>query len=78
MYANGTKIRQNYNKAIQLFKKGCDLKVSNACYNLAILHYNGQGVKTNLTTAKELFGKACDYGDQSGCNEYATLNRKKK
>ena len=78
MYANGTKIRQNYNKAIQLFKTACDLKNEYGCNNLGWLYQNGQGVKQNKNKAKEFFGKACDYGDQSGCNEYATLNRKKK
>ena len=74
MYYNGKGVRQDYNKAQELYKKACDLKSGVACNNLGLLYDRGQGVRQNRSTAKQYYGKACDLGEQTGCDNYKLLN----
>ena len=74
MYYNGKVVRQDYYKAVELYKKACDMKLGVACNNLGVLYIKGEGVRQNLSTAKQYFGKACDLGDQMGCDNYRKLN----
>lgn len=61
-------------KAVEFYKKACDLKDGNGCSNLGIMYLSGRGVKENLTTASELFGKGCDLKSELGCKGYRDLN----
>lgn len=71
-YGKGT--RQDYFKAIQLYKKACDFGNASGCNNLGYLYAKGRGVKQNESTAKQYYGKACDLGEQKGCDNYRILN----
>ena len=62
----------DYQKAVELFKKGCDGGSAKGCYNLGILYENSQ----SFSTAKQYYGRACDLGLQLGCDGYRTLNEK--
>ncbi|WP_258864556.1 tetratricopeptide repeat protein [Helicobacter sp. MIT 01-3238] len=53
MYYNGEGVRQDYHKAVELYKKACDMKYADACNNLGVLYGNGQGVRQNSSTAKQ-------------------------
>ncbi|MAC83382.1 MAG: hypothetical protein CL624_04535 [Arcobacter sp.] len=70
MYYKGQGVKQDYFKAVNLFKKICNSRYASGCTNLGVMYFNGQGVKENLTTVKKLFGKACDLGSQNGCKNY--------
>ena len=76
LYDNGKGVKQNYQKAAELYQKACDGGNANGCSNLGSLYTNSQGVKQDFSTAKQYFGKACDLGLQLGCNSYRILNEK--
>ena len=76
MYRSGQGVKQDYYKAVELYKKGCDGGNALGCYNLGVMYYYGKGVKQDYFKAKELFGKACDMKYDKGCKEYAELNKK--
>ena len=69
-------IKDDYQKAVELYQKACDGGAALGCYNLGFLYANGQGVKQDFPTAKQYFGKSCDLGLQSGCDGYRILNKK--
>ena len=69
-----SKARQDYFKAMQFYKKACDLGNASGCNNLGSLYAKGRGVKQNESIAKQYYGKACDFGDQMGCDNYRILN----
>ena len=72
-YNNGLGVRQSYEKALQYYKKACDLGNGNGCGMVGAFYHDGVVVKQNLSKAKELFGKACDLGEQIGCDNYKKL-----
>ncbi|MGX2973336.1 tetratricopeptide repeat protein [Helicobacter sp. T3_23-1059] len=74
MYVKGQGVRQDYHKAVELYKKACEMKHDTACNNLGFLYENGQGVRQNLSIAKQYYGKACDLGIQLDCDNYKLLN----
>ena len=74
MYYNGKGVRQNYKKAVELYRKAANQGVASAQYNLGIMYYHGQGVRQNKSRAKELFKNACDEGYENGCSNYKILN----
>ena len=74
LYVKGQGVKQDYEKASELYSKACDMGEANGCFNLGVSYDNGQGVRQDKRTAKEYFGKACDLGDQGGCNNYKILN----
>ncbi len=70
-------VRQSYTRANELFKKACELKLGNGCFNLGVNYENGYGVqksKESRANAKEYYGKACDLGFAKGCEKYSELN----
>lgn len=73
-YDSGQGVRQDYHKAIELYKKACDMKYGKSCSALGSMYEEGEGVRQNLSTAKQYFGKACDLGSQNGCDNYRKLN----
>lgn len=75
MYALGEGVRQDYQKAKELYEKAAIQGNAGAQCNLGLLYEYGKGVRQDLATAKEWYGRACDNGNQNGCDAYARLNR---
>lgn len=75
LYEGGKGVRQDYTKAAEYYKKGCDLGYAMPCEELGRLYMQGKGVPRNRSSAKRLFGKACDLGEQKACNRYRELNQ---
>ncbi|WP_187858533.1 sel1 repeat family protein [Helicobacter pylori] len=67
---------QDFEKAIALYKKACDLEVGGGCFNLGALYHNGQGVEKNLTKADQFYSKACNLKEGLGCNNLGDLYQK--
>ena len=76
LYARGEGVKQNYQKAAELYQKSCDGGNPVGCGFLGILYEGGYGVRQNYAIAKEYYGKACDLGNQLGCDEYKRLNNR--
>ena len=75
MYENGRGVKQDYFKAVELYTKACDGRVTIGCNNLGNMYHKGQGVRQSDSKAKELYGKACDAGFDDGCKNYTILNK---
>lgn len=75
LYEDGKGVRQDYAKATEYHKKGCDLGYAEPCERLGDLYIAGKGVPRNRSSAKRLFGKACDLGEQEACDKYRELNQ---
>lgn len=73
-YQKGEGVRQDFIKAMESYKKACNLKYAGACNNIGYFYHNGLGVKRNFSLAKQYYGKACDLGEQMGCDNYKNLN----
>jgi len=63
LYINGEGVKQDYQKAIQLFEKACNGGVMIGCSNLGVGYENGVGVNKDYTKAAELYKKACEGGE---------------
>lgn len=75
LYEKGKGVRQDYAKAAEYYKRGCDLGYAAPCEGLGNLYMQGKGVPRNRSSAKRLFGKACDLGEQTACDKYRELNQ---
>ena len=53
MYRNGNGVKQNYEKAAELYGKGYELGNVKSCYTLANIYFNGEGVYQNYWSAKD-------------------------
>ncbi|MGX3098858.1 hypothetical protein [Helicobacter sp. 23-1046] len=69
-YHKGEGARQDFIKAMESYKKACNLKHAGACNNIGHLYDAGLGVRQNYPLAKQYYGKACDLGLQLGCDNY--------
>ena len=74
IYDNGYGVNQNYQKAVELYQKACDLGDASAFCNLGVMYDNGQGVNVDKQKALQLYKKACDMGDEKGCKNYRSLS----
>jgi TPR repeat protein len=75
MYKKGEGIKQDYFKAVELYKKGCDGGDAAGCVGLGVMYEIGKGVRKDANKALEYYGKACDMKEQFGCVSYARLKR---
>lgn len=57
----------HYKLSSKLYKRACNLKNGNACYNLANALTTGQGVPKDLHLAAKYFQKACDLNIARSC-----------
>ena len=57
----------NKTKAVELYKKACDIGLSKGCYNLAFHYDTGNGVQQDKRKAVEFFEKTCNLGYSKGC-----------
>jgi TPR repeat protein len=70
-YWNGTGVKKDPAKAIELFRKACDAGNAEACVNLAAGYENGLGIKKDVARANELYRSACEAGEAGGCSNLA-------
>ena len=75
MYSKGIGVRQDYNKANELYRKACDMGNGGGCYNLGSSYAFGHGVQEDVVKALELFGRACNLGSQEGCGVCVKVRR---
>ena len=67
-YAFGDRVKQDYIKAAELYRKVCDESIAAlGCNNLGNLYRNGQGVIKDYSKAAGLYKKSCDHGIDVGC-----------
>ncbi|MDT8338473.1 MAG: tetratricopeptide repeat protein [Sulfurimonas sp.] len=75
MYSNGTGVKQDNFKAVELYTKACDGGEVVGCGNLGVMYSNGIGVKQDYFKAVELYTKACDGGIGDGCSVLGNMYR---
>jgi tetratricopeptide (TPR) repeat protein len=68
-YANGENgYTKDYSKAIDYYRKACDLDYGPACNNLGVLYANGEGINKNVPIARIYYDKACKLNNEIGCS----------
>jgi TPR repeat protein len=67
MYYWGKGVRKDYTRAVELYKKACDMGDGWGCKSLGGMYEYGEGVAKDSTRARELYKKACDLGAEIGC-----------
>lgn len=71
-YDIGKIVRQDQDKAVELYTKAANGGVAGGYSGLASAYkYGSGGVAQNTAYAKELYGKSCDLGNESSCIEYS-------
>ncbi|WP_334090510.1 tetratricopeptide repeat protein, partial [Helicobacter typhlonius] len=75
LYYEGKGVKQNYNKARELFEKVCELGDEGAlgCMSLGQLYYEGKGVKQDYIKAIEYTTKSCNMGEIGSCYNLGLL-----
>ena len=68
LYLQGEGVKQDYQKAAELFKKACDGSSRSDCFILANLYRDGKGVEQNYQKAAKLYQKSCNNGEMYSCN----------
>ncbi|GMB90437.1 hypothetical protein NHP190002_11300 [Helicobacter ailurogastricus] len=58
--ANAAFKAKNYTKAIEYFKKSCDLEDGPSCHQVGLMYWEGKGVPKNPTKTFEYYKKAVD------------------
>jgi TPR repeat protein len=64
-YRNG--VKQDYFKAVEFYRKSCDLNDGFSCVLLGFSYAEGEGVKQDDFKAVAFYQKACDLNDGIGC-----------
>ena len=58
-------IAQNSGRAVQLYRKSCDLGIPRGCRNLANQYSSGEGASQDYAEAVRLYRQACEGGDMA-------------
>lgn len=77
LYRFGVGVKQDMQKALQLYSKACESNDSGSCYNLALMAQNAQGMKQDIVQARAYANKACDLQMNAGCRLLETLEKAK-
>lgn len=75
LYEKGQIVSKNNFKAVELYRKACDMNYEEGCNSLGLMYENGKGVRKDTSKALEYFGKACDLKSDEGCQNYARLKQ---
>lgn len=74
MFASGTGVAKDNNKAATLFQGACNGNVGAGCERFGVALHNGLGIQTDLPRAADTFKKGCDLKNASACNQLALMN----
>lgn len=74
LYRKGFGVMQDYTKAAQFYRKGCNYGSARSCAGLAYLYNRGSGMDApDFVQARLYYKKSCDLGEVSGCAGYGNL-----
>lgn len=68
IYYKGEGVEENKSKAIEFFKKACELNNTKSCTNLGIIYDNGKEIEKDKTKAVKFYKKACDLNGSVACS----------
>jgi TPR repeat protein len=63
LYGSGRRVPQDFARAADLYRRGCDLKDARACSWLAFNYSVGMGIAKDFERAKSFAQVGCDGGD---------------
>ncbi len=72
-YQMGHGVRQDYARALSLYRLGCDRGSSTGCSNLGFMYDKALGVKRSSGLAIKLYRQGCDEGSALGCSNLGTM-----
>lgn len=77
IYSTGRgNIPKNTQKALDLYKRSCELNDTIACNNIGIIYDFAKGVEQDLNLAKNYYSKACNSGYQKACESLNDVVKK--
>ncbi len=65
--------KRNYERAAEVYKKGCDGGSEFACSGVGFMHMRGKVLVQDYTKAAKLFEHSCDAGEPRGCNNLGAM-----
>ena len=68
MYARGNGVVKDEERALELFRLGCELNGASAFTELGVFTEKGILVPKDELRAIELYRRGCELGDPEGCN----------
>lgn len=63
----------DFQKAINLWKKGCEAGRGNDCKHAGVIYRTGRGVEVDANAADKFLSLSCQKENADGCYEYATF-----
>ena len=78
MYERGYGFKQDYVKAVELYRQTCDKQDSTGCALLGLVYEYGTGVPQSREDALTFYGKSCDLKNEKWCEGYARVKTGKK
>ena len=66
-YYNSWSVRQDFSKALQYFKKSCDLGKAESCGWAGSMYKFGEGTQKDYKLAKNHYEKSCEMQSSFGC-----------
>jgi len=66
--------RRDFNRAAEVYKKGCDGGSEFACAGVGFLHMRGKVLPQDYAKAAKLFEHACENGEPRGCNNRGSMH----
>lgn len=73
LYNDGTRVPQNFERAVELYQKAAGLGDLTAMGHLGAMYGNGRGVTRDVNEAENWYKKACEKGDFRSCAVLATV-----
>ena len=74
-YELGQGVKQDYTKALELFKKACDRAYGPACASLGELYIDGRGAQADIKLARRYLSRACELGGRDACKRRKEIKK---
>lgn len=67
LYATGTVVARDDNRATPLYVRACDLGDARGCYNVGLMYAEGRGVAADVARAMTAYDEGCRGGSSTAC-----------
>ena len=76
MFANGTGVGKDVNKAATLFQGACNAGVGAGCDHFGLALLTGAGIQQDMPRAQDILKKGCDLRSAEACNRRALMSER--
>ena len=72
-YEEGKIVKQDYQKAIEIYNISCDLGDVNICKRIASFYESGVKINKDLSKAIKYYEKSCEFNNVESCNKASSV-----